>query len=193
MWSINQLESLLHSHGYVLLLPVSIVEGPIVTVLAGALAAAGLLDAIAVYTIVVLGDLIGDSVCYAVGRWGSVQLVRYGGRYLKLTPDRMAQLGAQFVDHGRKTLAIGKLTHSIGGLVLIAAGAARMPFIEFLLVNLVATLPKSLVLLFIGYFVGHSLIRWEGEFTYLTVLLLVVGLALICWLYMGARSRRAGP
>jgi membrane protein DedA with SNARE-associated domain len=193
MWSVTQIESLLVSYGYALLLPVSIVEGPIVTVLAGALAGAGYLDAVVVFAVVVLGDLIGDSVCYAIGRWGGPHLLRYAGRYLKLTPDRMTQLRARFVENGRRTLAVGKWTHSIGALVLVAAGAARMPFVEFLLVNLVVTLPKSLLLLLFGYFVVRSYAEWEGRFAYLPALLLVIGLGLLYLLFVRPRNRRADP
>ena len=53
--------ALLSAHTYEVLLPLSIAEGPIVTIAGGFLVATGHLEALPVFGIVVLGDLIGDA------------------------------------------------------------------------------------------------------------------------------------
>lgn len=178
-----QLQAWLSADGYLLLLPLSIIEGPIVTIVAGSMTAAGYLDAWTVLVIVVLGDLIGDTAFYALGRWGTALLTRRGGRWMGLTPDRLARLRLRFAARSRSTLAIGKLTHSIGALVLVAAGAARMNYAEFLLINLVTTIPKSAVLLLFGYYLGQGLLQLTGGFAYLPLVLLAVGAVLLVALF----------
>lgn len=188
-WSVAQLQAWLIADGYLLLLPLSIIEGPIVTILAGSMTAAGYLDAATVLLIVVLGDLIGDTAFYALGRWGTSLLLRYGGRWIGLTPGRLAQLRQRFAARSRSTLAVGKLTHSIGALVLVAAGAARMSYLEFLLINLVTTIPKSAVLLLVGYYLGQGLLHLTGSFAYLPLVLLAVGAVLVVVLLARRETR----
>ena len=53
-------------------------------------------------------------------------------------------------------LVIGKWTHSIGCVVLIGSGMLRLPLPGFILVNLLATVPKSAVLFGFGYFAGDD-------------------------------------
>lgn len=192
-WSAAQLQVWLVADGYLLLLPLSIIEGPIVTVLAGSLTAAGYLDAWMVLAVVVLGDLIGDTLLYSLGRWGTSLLLRFGGRRVGLTPDRLAMLRQRFAARSRSTLAVGKLTHSIGALVLATAGAARMNYLEFLLINLVTTIPKSALLLLVGYGLGQGVLRLTGSFAYLPLVLLIVGAVLIVVLFARRESRSPTP
>ncbi|HUZ60693.1 MAG TPA: hypothetical protein VMU83_18125, partial [Hanamia sp.] len=55
---------------YVILFPLAVVEGPILAVIAGFLCTEGYLNLFIVYTIIVLGDITGDTICYLFGRWG---------------------------------------------------------------------------------------------------------------------------
>jgi membrane protein DedA with SNARE-associated domain len=75
---------------------------------------------------------------------------------LGLNADRVEALKDHFGSQGGRTLVIGKLTHSAGAAVLVAAGAARMPAGAFLWWNFIATLPKSAVFLALGYAFGAA-------------------------------------
>lgn len=150
-------------HGMAVLAPLAVIEGPIVTVIAAYLASISLLDPYQVFVCVVLADLAGDSLYYAAGRLALQRLPQGLRARLGATPERIAALMQTFDDQGVRVVVIGKLTHAAGFAVLLAAGAARMAFIPFLLANLVATLPKSLALMVLGYVFGsaHVLIaRW---------------------------------
>ncbi len=153
--TLGWLEALLRSHGLLLMAPLALLEGPIVTVIAGALARAEILSVAGVYAVAVLADLVGDSIVYWLGRQAPRLPLRWRTR-LGLGEARLDQLGAHFRARGAVTLVIGKLTHSAGFAVLAAAGAARMPFGPFLAVNVLATLPKAGLFLAIGYFVGAA-------------------------------------
>jgi membrane protein DedA with SNARE-associated domain len=60
-------------------------------------------------------------------------------------------------------LLFGKLTHSAGFAVLLAAGAARVDLRRFLAFNLLGTLPKVLVLVLLGYWFGRLYAAWQGD------------------------------
>ncbi|MFI0396916.1 DedA family protein [Paracoccus jiaweipingae] len=159
MIDLSTLTQIIQSHGLVLLFPVAVLEGPILTVIAAWLARQGLMNIAAVYGVCVLADLVGDGLFYALGRHG---LPPAWQRRFGLTPARRRVLKARFRDHGPRIVVIGKLTHTAGLAVLLGAGASRMPFGRFLLWNLLASLPKTLVFLLIGYVFGGAASRVEG-------------------------------
>jgi|SRR5579863_1412778 membrane protein DedA with SNARE-associated domain len=142
-------------YGYLALLPLMVIEGPAVTVIAAFLASQDLLNVWAVYAIAVIGDLIGDMLYYAAGRWTLQRLTDRPGRWATRLRQRVAQLGPRICTRAGAMLLFGKLTHSAGFAVLLAAGAAHVSVRRFLLFNLAGTLPKSLLLVVIGYWFGR--------------------------------------
>ena len=64
----TEITSLISNHGLAILAPLSIIEGPIVTVIAAYLARQGLLVLWQVAICVIIGDLLGDLLYYSVGR-----------------------------------------------------------------------------------------------------------------------------
>ena len=154
--SIAHILALLATYAYATLFPLSVVEGPIVTVLGGYLASQGYVNVFLVYTIVVAGDITGDLAWYAAGRWSRMGIGARWGKYIGVTPDRLQRIEKHFERHSGKTLLLGKLAQGLGPLALLGAGATRMRPGRFLAFNLLATLPKSLVLLLVGYFFGKA-------------------------------------
>jgi len=153
----------LATYGYAALLPLAIVEGPVVTVLAAFLASRDILNVAIVYVIVVFGDLIGDVLHYAVGRWTLRWLAVSRGRWSARLRRRVGALRAPIHSRAGRMLLFGKLTHSAGFAVLLAAGAARVPMARFLGYNLLGTLPKSLVLVLVGYCFGRLSAALQSE------------------------------
>ena len=102
---------------------------------------------------------------------------------LGVTEARIAALTGHFRDKGGRTLILGKFTHSAGVIVLIAAGAARMPYLRFLLFNLIATTPKSLLFVTIGYTLGRAYTLIDGWiFRASFMLMIVMVLGWVIWL-----------
>ena len=154
--SLTSILAWIASYGYYVIIPAAVVEGPIVTVLAGFLASHGYFSFFGVYAAVVLADLIGDALYYIIGRFGGRRLVlRWGGRF-GLTEERFGNLTNYFKNKGGRVILFGKLTHSAGWMTLTAAGVAGMPVWEFLWYNLLGTLPKSLGFLVLGYYAGAA-------------------------------------
>lgn len=183
MLGLETVAALIAKDGLVLLAPIAVLEGPIVTVIAAWVASRGLLDVWSVCVVVILADVVGDGLFYALGRWGLHRLpIRWRYR-MGLSRARLAQVSGHFERNGAKTLVVGKLTHSAGAAVLVAAGLARMPVTRFLWVNLAATIPKSLFFVAIGYAFGSAYSRIDDWIARISLLLLgVMLLAGIIWL-----------
>ena len=181
--------ALVSTYGLIVLAPLAVFEGPIVTIIAASLAAQGLLNLKAVFVCVVLADLAGDSLLYALGRGLLGRLSPPWRNRLGLSSDRMTTLVDAFHTSGAKLLVAGKWTHAAGFAVLVAAGVARMQYLRFLLVNLLATIPKSLLFIAIGYFFGTALAQPEGWISGGALALAgVVAMAMLIWIFH--RKRR---
>ena len=193
-----EMQHVLAVYGYAALLPLTTIEGPAVTVFAGFLAAQGLFNVAGVYAVAVLGDLIGDVLYYAVGRWASGRwtaqppahrpIADRQGRWAARLHRRVSVLGPQIRTRAGAMLLFGKLTHSAGFAVLLAAGAARVDLPRFLAFNLLGTLPKVLVLVLLGYWFGRLYAAWQGDLRIAGLLgFLLAGSALL----LGARRMLA--
>lgn len=181
MFGLETVAALIGKYGLTLVAPVAVVEGPIVTVIAAWLASTGRLDLWSVIVVVILADLLGDFIAYSLGRWGLARLPEGWRRKLGLRPARMKGLAGYFADKGGRTLLLGKLTHSMGFPVLVAAGTARMRIDQFLWYNFLGTVPKSLFFVAIGYSFGSVYTRvdhWIGRGSLILLVLLLVSLGL---------------
>ncbi|WP_096786451.1 DedA family protein [Rhodobacter sp. CZR27] len=164
--------SLVAAHGIALVAPLALIEGPIITIIAAWLAQQSILDIRAVLATVVAADLAGDAILYAAGRAGGHRIARL----LRLDEARVADLSGQLNRNSGRLLIGAKLTHAAGAAVLFSSGAARVPFAWFMLCNLVATVPKSLAFIALGWWTGESYDRIGGWILPVSVGLVVVAL-----------------
>ncbi|WP_215782111.1 DedA family protein [Paludibacterium sp. B53371] len=170
-------------YGWPALFAAMVLEGPLATVLAGFMAAQGLVSLPGIGLLAVLADLSGDTLLYMLGRQGRVPSRVWRGRRGLLRRKRALWLQAHLRQHAGRLLVAGKLTHAMGFLVLIAAGAARLPFLPFLGWNLLATLPKVAIFAGLGYFGGAAFQRIDHAL-WLFSCLAGAGLLLAAWLWI---------
>ncbi|WP_102224605.1 DedA family protein [Acidimangrovimonas sediminis] len=183
MFTLDGILHLAQTHGLWLLFPISVLEGPIVSVLGGYMAKMGLLNPYAVFVVVVLADLVGDMIFYELGRNGTRWLSPKWQHRMHLDDKRIEKLKDHFREKGGRTLVIGKITHSAGMVVLAAAGAAHMNVLKFLFWNLVSTLPKSAAFVVLGYSLGYAY-KSIDHYLFLgsLVLLVLIGGAVGWWI-----------
>ena len=147
--------TLLQTYKYLILLPIVVIEGPIVTVLAGFLVSMHQFNLFLVYIIVVVGDAIGDSACYLIGRFGSKILNKHGPK-IGVTPKKIARVERYFNTHRKKALFYSKILHGIGFTGLIVAGTLKIPYRKFFTTCFLTTLGKTIIFLGIGILFGHA-------------------------------------
>jgi len=184
MLDLSAVEALIRSHGLLIVAPIAVVEGPIVSIIAGHLAARGYFDFLVLTIVLIVADLAGDLVFYGLGRFGRDRLSPRLMARLGLQQARADALASQFRRRGGQILFFGKFTQGAGAAILFAAGAARMPFGPFFLYNGCATVLKSVALVAIGAFFGHAYSQigdWLGALTVATFGLLVLVGAIWLW------------
>jgi len=126
------LEVFLGGAGVWMLAPLAVVEGPVVAIIATALAKRGVLE-LGQVLLLLLGDLAGDLLLYALGRLVPGAMTRALARRRRPDDEKQLALEAMFHAAGGRALIVGKLTHFAGFAVLLAAGIAKMPLGRFVL------------------------------------------------------------
>ena len=149
---------LLTKYKYLILLPIAIVEGPLVSVVAGFLVSLNIFNFFLVYIIIIIGDIVGDTIFYSLGRWGGKIVIKYGHK-IGVGTDKLEIAKGYFVDNHHKTLITAKLVHGIGVSGLVAAGALRVPYDRFIKTCVYISIIQSLVLTSIGFFVGGAYVK----------------------------------
>jgi membrane-associated protein len=188
---IGWLSALLTAHGGLLILPLAVIEGPIVSIVAGWLCRRGQLAWPRGIALLVCGDLIGDLLYYWLGRSGQAPL-RGFGRWLGVPTRLPARLAEALRANATKMLLVGKWTQSIGAIVLIGAGMMRLSLLRFTIVNLLATVVKSSVLFGVGYFAWPYYLLLASYPVPASILLLAVGSAATLLILRVGRGAGAG-
>lgn len=174
---------LILTYKYFIILPIAIVEGPSIAIITGALVATGFLNPFIVYAIVVLGDMVGDTLYYCLGRFGGLD--SWLCRFLKIDAHKIVILEKMFQDNGPKFIFLGK-TQGLGAAVLIAGGIAKYPYKIFILYNTLATLIKSFVLMAIGFYFSKQYVVANS---YITKVGIIMTVLFIIGTYFYARKK----
>lgn len=128
--------------------------GETTLIAAGYLAATGHLSLPLVIAAAALGAIVGDSVGYAIGRKGGRRLLERRGRWLGVTPERLAKADRYFEKHGAKTVFFGRFIAFLRILAGPLAGASKMPYRRFLAANVAGAVTWATTMGTLAFFFG---------------------------------------
>jgi membrane protein DedA with SNARE-associated domain len=164
----QQIFIFLSHHGYWFMLPLMIVEGPVITIIASMLARLGAFNIFIVFLFSVLGDMIGDVILYWLGYRFGMSFVKRIGKYMGITESLVLKMENYFKRHGGKTIFTVKSTTGLCWATFTAAGIVKMDFRKFVKYSLLGGLVWSGFLVALGYFYGYMwatlkhYISWSG-------------------------------
>ena len=170
--------NLLSVWGYPLIFLLAVFEGPVVMMLAGAVASLGHFSPLLMFLVLVAADIVGDAVYYVVGRYSHGNVGGRLSRWIGITEEREKKIEQAFEKHGGKILLFTK-TQAIGSVALYAAGAVRMPFWKFIWYNMLGTVPKAALLEAAGYSLGSSYEHFQTYLDYTAITTLLVAVAMV--------------
>ncbi|MDB5237955.1 MAG: alkaline phosphatase [Candidatus Kaiserbacteria bacterium] len=149
--------ALLLEYKYLIMLPLAVIEGPILSMVAGFFIRAGELSLIPVFITLAAGDLIGDTLWYWLGRSYGHRFVSRFGKYVSISEDNIATLQRVFQRYHTPILLFSKLTMGLGfpGATLFTAGLSRVPFWRYMALNTIGQVIWTAFLIAIGYYLGQ--------------------------------------
>jgi membrane protein DedA with SNARE-associated domain len=189
--SAADLIALLIKYRYLIIFPIAVVEGPLVSAAAGFLVFLGYLNGFLTYVLLILADMVGDTLYYALGRFGGRKFVKKFGHYIGVDEKKLESLEKQFERHSGKIILGGK-TQAIGAVALIAAGMAKMPYRDFMKYNFFGSIPKVLLFLAIGYFFGQGYSAMLDKYVnFVGLISFLIAAALIAFYFLMRRYLRS--
>jgi membrane protein DedA with SNARE-associated domain/membrane-associated phospholipid phosphatase len=189
----DRLLTLIEHYGYLVILFGVMLEstgvplpGETILLAAGVLVQRGHLDLGDAIAFGILGAVLGDQIGYWVGRDGGRPFVLRWGRYVLITPERLAHAEAFFARHGGKAVFLARFFSGLRVFGALVAGISRMRWRTFLIYNALGGAVWATAVVLVGYFLGSSIglvERWLGRAT----LVLAVVLAVAVGFYLAYR------
>lgn len=158
----------LSHYGYFIMLPLMILEGPVVTIIAATMAALGAFNVFIVLILSITGDMIGDIILYGLGYKFGMGFVRRIGKYMGITEKLVLKMEKYFDRHGGKTIFAVKSTTGLCWATFTAAGIVKINFKKFVLYSFLGGIVWSSFLVIMGYFYGYlwreikQAVEWIG-------------------------------
>lgn len=188
MSHLQQILSLIVHYGYLIIFLGVMAEsagvpvpGETALIASGILVQQSRLDLWYVVLFGILGAVVGDQIGYWAGRRGGRPFVHRWGRYIKLTPERLARAERFFQRHGGKAVFLARFVTGLRTFGAITAGVSRMRWGTFILFNALGGAVWATIAVLIGYLLGGSLDlveRWAGRASALLVVMLVIAVAM---------------
>ncbi len=195
----DRILSLIEHYGYLVILFGVMLEstgvplpGETILLASGVLVQRGHLDLGDAIVFGIVGAVVGDQIGYWVGRKGGRPFVLRWGRYLFITPERLARAEAFFERHGGKAVFLARFFSGLRVFGALVAGISRMRWGTFILYNALGGAVWATAVVLVGYFLGSSLglvERWLGRATLVLVVMLAVVVAFYLAYRWGANNR----
>ena len=195
----DRILSLIEHYGYLVILFGVMLEstgvplpGETILIASGVLVQRGHLDLGDVIVFGLLGAVLGDQIGYWIGRGGGRPFVLRWGRYVFITPERLARAEAFFERHGGKAVFLARFFSGLRVFGALVAGISRMRWGTFILYNALGGAVWATAVVLVGYFLGSSMglvERWLGRATLVLLAVLAVVLAFYLAYRWAARNR----
>lgn len=182
------------TYRYVLIIPITIIEGPIIMVLCGFLLRFGTFDLVPLYAVLIMADLIGDIGWYCVGRFWGRPFVNRFGKFFSITEKTLERATELFHKHHNKILFISKITMGFGFalVTLITAGIAKVPFKKYLVFNVAGQFVWTAALLALGYSFGNIYTSIDKGFRDVALVALIIIVIMLIYGFGRYVSKRIG-
>jgi membrane protein DedA with SNARE-associated domain len=190
-------QSLVVRHGYAAVFLVVMLEGagsPLPGESALVFAAiyagvAGHLNIELVIAVAALGAVIGGSCGYGFGRYVGVSFLARHGRYVGLTPSRLALGRYLFEHHGGKIVFFGRFVAVLRVLAALLAGVNKYDWRSFFIFNAAGAISWALVMGSCGYFFGDAMRRVKGPLEVIGFIV-AIGALFGFWLWFRQQEKK---
>lgn len=204
--SVDSLTQLIIEYRYWIVIPLSLIEGPVVAFVAGTLAALGYFNIYFLAPLFFVRDVGLDLVYYAIGHFGG--RTNFAKRMLArigVTPDHLEQVRILWERRPGWTMFIGKLSYGIASAFIVVAGMVKMPLAKFFGYGSLVAILQYGTLLLLGYFLGASLggsivkIIENVQYAVVAVGIIITGYYFLSWrmrrklLNMDEKTEDASP
>jgi membrane protein DedA with SNARE-associated domain len=179
---------ILLKYRYWIIIPLSLLEGPMVAVATGALSSLGYFNPYVAYLFFVVKDVVVDGAYYYLGRVaGDRPFCARLLERMRVTPNEVERVRGLWDSRGWRTMFVGKLAWGLSPLFLAVAGIVAVPVSRFLRYAASVALVQYVVLFLLGYYFGAVTARVSAA---LRIVQYGIALGVLCGLVFLRRRLR---
>jgi membrane protein DedA with SNARE-associated domain len=158
---------------------------------AGVLSAQGELKTELAFAACLAGALVGDAVMYAIGRRFGHNLIWVHPKFAKFVgAEREEYFERALMRHGFKVLLLARFMVGVRGPVYLAAGVVRMPFLKFLVWDLICATLVVGAFYSLAYAYGDEIARLLRDAEVVFTLIVVAVVVVIAFVALRRQRRR---
>jgi membrane protein DedA with SNARE-associated domain len=138
-----------------------------------------------------IGAILQQWLLYAIGRYGGRPFLDKFGKYLHLKPKHIDIAERWFAKYGSIIVFTGRFVPVMRQVVSIPAGMARMKLSLFTILTVLASIPWSILFVWIGKSLGDNWedIKGEAAIYVQPIILAAIALLVVYFLYQYLRKR----
>jgi membrane protein DedA with SNARE-associated domain len=191
MTALGSTAHLILEYRYLILIPLALIEGPIVAFIAGTLASLGYFDVWVLAAFFFARDVCMDALYYAIGHFGGrTKVAHWALRKIKVTEDHLESVRQLWEKRPFVTMFIGKLSYGIGSTFTTVAGIVNMRFMTFVRYGAIVAALQYWSLLALGYFFGASFGNISSILQNLQYVIGGIGIVIAVYYIFSARMRK---
>jgi membrane protein DedA with SNARE-associated domain len=138
----------------------------------------------------VFGYTLGSVLGWGIGWFGGRPFLERHGRWVHVTPDRLARAESWFDRYGDAAVFFSRMVPVVRSFISIPAGVVRMPLGRFTLLSFLGTLPWCFGLAGAGVALGTGWERFHNAWRYADYVVVVLVAAAVLWVaYRMVRNR----
>jgi membrane protein DedA with SNARE-associated domain len=139
-----------------------------------------------------VGDVLGASIAYAIGRFGRAELLERQGSKLHMSQRRLNLAHAWFERWGSPAVFFSRWIPVARAAFPYAAGVAEMPFWRFFTLVTLGSIPWIAGLAVLGNAVGSNWTSWRHHLEIVDYIGLALVVGVILWLILRRRRSSSG-
>jgi membrane protein DedA with SNARE-associated domain len=148
---------LLIEYRYWILVPLAVIEGPIVAFISGTLASLGYFNIYLLALFFFVRDMAMDAIYYYSGHFGArTSFIKKMLGKMNIKEDHLENIRLLWEKHPAKTMFVGKFSYGIAQAFIVVAGVVKMNIRKFFTYGALAAIAQYGMLLLLGYFFGNA-------------------------------------
>ncbi len=140
----------------------------------------------------VIGDVIGATIAYSIGFFGSRELLEHQGSKLHVNQKGLDRAHRWFDRYGAPTVFVSRLIPFVRAAFPYAAGVARMPYPRFAALAALGSIVWISALGILGRAVGHQWETWRHHLEYADYAAIAIVVVAVVYLVVRWRRTRTG-
>ncbi len=141
----------------------------------------------------VIGDVLGASICYAIGYFGLHEALSRPGSPVHVDARKIDMTHRWFERYGSPVVAVSRCIPVFRSAPPYAAGIARMPYWRFASMATLGSIVWITGLALVGKAVGHQWPQWKHHLDYVDYAVVAIVVVLLAWFLLRVIRNRRTP